>query len=402
MEDEGIYYWFDAHDKPGTMVLADNSSSAHEPLPATDVLRWAGGSSSETRYNDVSLWTSARRLDTGKYASRDSDFKAIRKKLGAEIDASDDHELANFEEFEFAGGYFTADAGDNLARTRGDELIARRDRHWAVTRWPDGTVGRRFKLEGDEEGARDGEYLIGACTFAVTHPGYEGASSSLGSRSAMDVLRALLVNEAVDGQTMDILEDVARNTPALNAGGRGSSAFVLTVMPAELPFRPARVTPRKIMPGPQSAIVVGPAGEEIHADEFGRVKVHFHWDRYDKSDEKSTCWVRVSQPWAGKGWGAYFIPRIGQEVIVDFLNGDPDRPLVTGRVYNDEQKIPWGSNHTQSGFLSRSTPGGTPGNANIFGLRTKRVLSRSCCMRKKTRTLKSRTMKPTGLGMTRS
>jgi len=95
------------------------------------------------------------------------------------------------------------------------------------------------------------------------------------------------------------------------------------------------------------------------------VKVHFHWDRYDESNEKSTCWVRVSQPWAGKGWGGYFIPRIGQEVIVDFLNGDPDRPVIMGRVYNDDQPIPF-DKHEQSGFRTRSTPDGNASNCNEF------------------------------------
>jgi type VI secretion system secreted protein VgrG len=137
------------------------------------------------------------------------------------------------------------------------------------------------------------------------------------------------------------------------------------VLPLALPYRVPRLTPQVVMPGPQSAIVVGPEGEEIHADDFGRVKVHFHWDRYDKSNEKSTCWVRVSQPWAGKGWGGYFIPRIGQEVIVDFLNGDPDRPIIVGRVYNDDQPKPFDS-HTQSGFRTRSTPKGSAANCNEF------------------------------------
>jgi type VI secretion system secreted protein VgrG len=139
--------------------------------------------------------------------------------------------------------------------------------------------------------------------------------------------------------------------------------FLLTVMPAERLFRAPRLTPRVTMPGPQTAIVVGPKGDELHVDDHGRVKVHFHWDRYDESNEKSTCWVRVSQPWGGKGWGGYFIPRIGQEVIVDFLNGDPDRPVIVGRVYNDDQPIPYKS-PTQSGFKTRSTPGGGPANYN--------------------------------------
>lgn len=361
MENEGIYYWFDAHDNPGTMLLADNSSSAHDALPATQALRWSNAGTSEARYNEITQWVGARRLDSGKYASRDSDFKAIRKKLGADIDTSDEHDLADFEVFEFAGGYFDAAAGENLARTRGDELIALRDRYWAVTRWPDVAVGKRFKLENHD--TNEGEYLIGGCTFSVTHPGYEGVGAATGSRSGVEGLRRLLADDAVDANTADALEDMARNIPAFASGGAGQSAFVLTALPAELPFRPPRLTPRKLMPGPQSAIVVGASGKEIEADKYGRVKVHFHWDRYDQSNEKSSCWVRVSQPWAGKGWGGYFTPRIGQEVIVDFLNGDPDRPIIVGRVYNDEQTIPYAS-PTESGFKTRSTPGGDSTNYN--------------------------------------
>jgi type VI secretion system secreted protein VgrG len=109
-------------------------------------------------------------------------------------------------------------------------------------------------------------------------------------------------------------------------------------MPATTPFRPQRLTPRPFVQGPQTAIVVGPAGDEIHTDEHGRVKVHFHWDRLGNADENDSCWIRVSHPWAGKGWGAVSIPRIGQEVIVDFLEGDPDRPIITGRVYNGTAK----------------------------------------------------------------
>ncbi|WP_141699220.1 type VI secretion system tip protein TssI/VgrG, partial [Candidatus Thiosymbion oneisti] len=112
--------------------------------------------------------------------------------------------------------------------------------------------------------------------------------------------------------------------------------------------------------GPQTAIVVGKAGEELWTDQYGRVKVQFHWDRYGKSDEQSSCWVRVSQPWAGKNWGAIAIPRIGQEVIVDFLEGDPDRPIITGRVYNDVTKPPYKLPGAAaiSGLMSNSTKGG--------------------------------------------
>ena len=114
------------------------------------------------------------------------------------------------------------------------------------------------------------------------------------------------------------------------------------------------------MSGPQTAVVVGPSGEEIFTDEFSRVKVQFHWDRLGGKDENSSCFVRVSSVWAGSGWGFIQIPRIGQEVIVDFLEGDPDMPIITGRVYNAAQMQPYGlpANATQSGWKSNSSPGG--------------------------------------------
>ena len=132
------------------------------------------------------------------------------------------------------------------------------------------------------------------------------------------------------------------------------------------PFRPARTTPKPFVRGPQTAVVVGKSGEEIWTDKYARVKLQFHWDREGESNENSSCWVRVSQSWAGKNWGGIQIPRIGQEVIVDFLEGDPDRPLVTGRVYNDGQMPPYAlpDNQTQSGVMSRSTKNGAPENFN--------------------------------------
>jgi type VI secretion system secreted protein VgrG len=364
LEDEGIYYWFDAHDAPGTMHLSDASDLAHEKLPVNGTLRYMPSDASEARHNEISRWVSSRQFDTGKQASRDSDFKAIKKKLGAVIDAKDDHELADFEEFEFPGGYFTGDDAENRTKLRGDELNARRDRHWALTTWPDVSAGRSFKFEGDPDGNRNGDYVIAACTFMASHPGYESVSAGMAvSQDVHSALADVLRDDAVNADTLQVLEDLIASTPMLNASQPGTSAFLITAIPMERAYRPPRLTPRVTMPGPQTAIVVGPAGDELHVDDHGRVKVHFHWDRYDESNEKSTCWVRVSQPWGGKGWGGYFIPRIGQEVIVDFINGDPDRPIIVGRVYNDDQPIPYKS-PTQSGFKTRSTPGGGPANYN--------------------------------------
>jgi len=132
------------------------------------------------------------------------------------------------------------------------------------------------------------------------------------------------------------------------------------------PYRAPRITPRAKVRGPQTAIVVGPPGDEIHTDELGRVKVQFHWDLQGASDENSSCWIRVSQNWAGNRWGAMFLPRIGHEVIVDFLEGNPDRPVITGRVYNGDNSPPYElpANKTQSGIKSRSSTGGQVDNAN--------------------------------------
>ena len=358
LEDEGIYYWFDAHEAPGTLHLADASDVAHAKLPVTDTLRFAPEGAADPRFNEITRWVGARRFDTGTHASRDSDYKAIRKELKASGGAADTHELADFEDFEFPGGYFSPDDLEGRARLRGDEQIARRTRHWAFTSWPDVAAGMRFKLEGDPAGTLDGEYVIAGCTFFLSHPGYEGLGAVPEVRPVGAVLREALGDDAVNADTQEVLDELIAGTPALQVGARGSSAFLLTVLPIELPFRPPRLTPRVVMPGPQSAIVVGPDGEEIHTDK-GRVKVQFHWDRYGRRNEKSSCWVRVSQPWAGKNWGGFFMPRIGQEVIVDFLNGDPDRPIIVGRMYNDDQPPPYES-HTQSGFKTRSTPGGDP------------------------------------------
>ena len=360
LEEEGIYYWFDAHTAPGTMHLSDTSLLAHDKLPVTDTLRFAPAGASEARPAEITRWVSVSQFDTGKFASRDNDFKAISKKLIADKGEPDTHELADFETFEFPGGYLDGDDTDNIARLRLDELVGRRKRHWALTAWPDVAAGRSFKLEGGSDGTPDGDYIIAACTFVVSHPGYEGANIPDVQRSASNVLREALNDDPVNADTRTVLEDLIADIPALRTELRGTKAFLLTVMPSDMPWRPPRLTPRVTMPGPQSAIVVGKQGEEIWTEKYGRVKVQFHWDRYGKADENSSCWIRVSQSWAGKRWGAMSIPRIGQEVIVDFLEGDPDRPIITGCVYNADAMPPYKlpGEMTKSTIKTYSSKGG--------------------------------------------
>jgi type VI secretion system secreted protein VgrG len=157
---------------------------------------------------------------------------------------------------------------------------------------------------------------------------------------------------------------------AVAPGAQGSASeegsfqrYDLQAQPTSLAYTPARTTPRPRTTGPQTAVVVGPAGQEIWTDEYGRIKVQFHWDRQGRKDQSSSCWIRVATSWAGTGFGAISIPRIGHEVVVDFLNGDPDYPIVTGCVYNAAHMPPWAlpANATQSGIKTRSSKDGAPG-----------------------------------------
>jgi len=239
LEEEGIYYWFDAHDAPGTLHLSDTSTLAHEKLPAADTLHHVERDASEGRANEITRWISARRFDTGKHSTRDSNFKTINKKLGADMDASDTHELADLEIFEFPGGYFSSDDADKTAKIRGDELAARRDRQWALTSWPDVAAGRSFSYEGDPDGVRDGDYVIGACTFVVTHPGYEALEFREKPRTVGQLLSEALADDAVNADTLGVLHELLDDTPHMRTGERGVCTFLLTVFPIDAPFKPS-------------------------------------------------------------------------------------------------------------------------------------------------------------------
>jgi type VI secretion system secreted protein VgrG len=158
----------------------------------------------------------------------------------------------------------------------------------------------------------------------------------------------------------------SREGTKVTADSEGTESYRchLEAIQASVPFRPSRSTPQPIIPGPQTAVVVGPKGEEIYTDAHGRIKVQFHWDRTGKNDDSSSCWMRVSQAWAGPGWGALYLPRIGQEVVVEFLEGDPDRPIVIGAVYNGLNAPPYElpKDKTKSTLKSDTSPGG--GGAN--------------------------------------
>jgi type VI secretion system secreted protein VgrG len=239
------------------------------------------------------------------------------------------------EIFDYPGEYVTSAEGEAYVRSRVEELQAEFERANGQANARGLAVGSTFKLQGYPRNDQNREYLV----VSASHK---------------------LVSDAYD------------STPSAGNGEEYSCIF--SSMHIQEVFRPARLTPKPIVQGPQTAVVVGPSGEEIYTDKYGRVKVQFHWDRYGKSNETSSCWVRVSQLWAGTQWGGIHLPRIGQEVIIQFLEGDPDQPIITGRVYNNDNMPPYAlpANATQSGIKSRSSKSGNASNFNEFRFEDKK------------------------------
>ncbi|MCU7906549.1 MAG: type VI secretion system tip protein VgrG, partial [Candidatus Thiodiazotropha sp. (ex Epidulcina cf. delphinae)] len=277
----------------------------------------------------------SKAVQPGGYAHTDYDFKNPKTSLLAKAPFPRPHAHAEYEIFDYPGAYETFGDGDDCARRRIEALQAGHERLSAEANARGAAVGGRFNLIEHPRDDQNREYLI----TRATHRLHSDAFGTFPELSEGPVYRG-----------------------------------VFDCLPCQETYRPAQNTPKPTVQGPQTAVVVGPAGEEIHTDPYGRVKVQFHWDRYGRCDENSSCWVRVAQVWAGKNWGAMHIPRIDQEVIVDFLEGDPDRPIITGRVYNADQTPPWDlpGNKTQSGILSRSSKGGSGANANALRFEDKK------------------------------
>lgn len=327
MEQEGIYYYFTHEEGRHTLVLVD-AISAHGSAAGCETLDYIAAERvvrPEKEY--ISQWQHAREIQAGSYALEDYDFERPSVDLAVSSRMRRAHALADYEIYDYPGEYLRATEGDGVARCRLDECQTRFDQARGETNARALAVGHLFTLKGQARADQDGEYLVIAATHQLASNEYESFDSA-------------------------------------HPGATYSCAF--TALGSRQQFRPARTTRKPFVQGPQTAVVVGPAGDEIYTDNYGRVKVQFHWDRYGKKDENSSCWIRPSHPWAGKNWGMIAIPRIGQEVIVDFLEGDPDRPIVTGRVYNAEQMPPYAlpANMTQTGILSRSSKGGSAANAN--------------------------------------
>lgn len=326
LEQEGIYYYFRHQGGVHVLVLAD-SRSAHEAVPGYESIPYFPPEESAQRDRDhVDAWHLTRRIQPGKVTASDYDFTRPRASLLSQRTEPEEKAGASYEAYDYPGEYLAAADGDK-------EVRIRLEAHHAAQEVAEGSgnarglaVGALFSLSEFPRGDQNKEYLVVQASYQI-----DVNADESGSAAAAPTYRCQFT--AIDGQR---------------------------------PFRTPRQTPKPVVEGPQTAIVVGPGGEEIYTDEYGRVKLKFHWDRLGTADENSSCWVRVAQLWAGSSFGGVHIPRIGQEVIVDFLEGDPDRPIITGRVYNFDNPVPYElpGNQTQSGIKSRSTKGGAPGNFN--------------------------------------
>jgi type VI secretion system secreted protein VgrG len=329
LEEEGVFYYFEHEQDAHTLVLADASSSSPSIPGGDERIVFREPSKMAAAAEQVDAFSASVEVRPGAVALRD--FNYLKPALDLTAKAAGKGGDAKLEVYEFPGNYQDGAVGKKLAGIRLEEARVSAETAAGSSLSRRLAAGHVFELDEHPIGALNAKYLL----VSVLHRGDQ---------------RELLGH----GDSRDGEREGYRNR--------------FTCVRKDVPFRPRRRTDRPVIYGPQTAIVVGPAGEEIHTDEHGRVKVQFHWDREGKKDDKSSCWIRVGQSWAGPGWGALYLPRIGQEVVVEFLEGDPDRPIVTGAVYNGLNPPPVSlpSEKTKSTVRSASSPGSDGNNELRF------------------------------------
>ena len=305
MEDEGLFYFFEHTEDKHVLVIADDLV-VHQPCPGIDRVRYWQISNNTQPEDVITQCQFSQQVTTGRYAIDDFNFKIPRVDLKNSIEALPFQKGSDLRIYEYPAGF------EQL--TQGQRKVTKRIESHAIN---------YQVLEGQGH------------VFSFTS-GYQFTLTDHSRRelNAKYVLRWVSHSLSLTHYT---------------------NAF--QAFPAHFSFRAPITTPKPKIISPQTAIVTGPPSEEIYSDQYGRIKVQFHWDQEGNYDDKSSCWVRVNQGWAGKGWGHITIPRIGQEVIVSFENGDPDRPIVTGAVYNGQQLVPYSlpAEQTKSTWKSNSS-----------------------------------------------
>ncbi|HZX47834.1 MAG TPA: type VI secretion system tip protein TssI/VgrG [Nitrospirota bacterium] len=331
MEEEGIFYFFQHEEGKHTLVLADVPEK-HKPCPNQETARYQisqGGFLEEDTISGIEI---TQEIQAGKYTLNDFNFETPNTNLQIEIPGRQTLGPGEREIYDYPGGYEKRAGGEQYAKIRMQEEEAAITNIRGLSNCRSFISGYKFDLQDFYRGDMNDK------SYVLTSVHHEASQ------------------EYSPGETESAF----------------SYSNNFSCIPLDTPFRPRRNTPKPFVQGAQTAIVVGPAGEEIYTDKYGRVKVQFHWDREGKKNENSSCWIRVSQAWAGTGWGAMYIPRIGHEVIVDFLEGDPDRPIITGRVYHANNMPPYGlpGEKTKSTIKSNSSLGG--GGSNEFRFEDKK------------------------------
>ncbi len=328
MEEEGMFFFFEHTEDEHVLVIGD-SPEVHADLPEDPILRYRESDAGMLSEETVTGFRYARTLRTGAVSLNEFDFKKPSLDLVSAEKAASNKE-SKFESYDYPGEYHVHTLGKRLAKVRLEEERAETYLGVGETDCRRLEAGYKFALEEHPHEELNGEYVI----TRVRHTG----------------------------------EQPHAGAGAGGAGGEKPRVYHahFEVIPYAIPFRAPRLTPRPRIDGPQTALVVGPKGEEIHCDDLGRVKVKFHWDRSPAEDDTASCWIRVSQP--SGGMGSMYIPRVGQEVVVEFLEGDPDRPLVTGRVYNAQTPPPYTlpDAKTMITVKSASSPGGDGSNEIRF------------------------------------
>jgi type VI secretion system secreted protein VgrG len=353
MEEEGIFYFFKHADGAHKMVVA-NTPTSHSNVVDPKRIVFAPSVQLERSGFQVEHWEKMQELRSGKVTLWDHCFEMPHKHLEAERAIQDSvavgkvaHKLKvggndRLEQYDWPGGYAQrfdgVDRGGAAKPSDLQKIFEDNKRTTEIRMQQEAVPGLVMRGEGISR-----NFAAGHAFTLTGHPHADG-----------DYVLTSVRHEMTSGG--DFRSE--------RSGYHYRNQF--TCIPTGLPFRPQRVTPRPFVRGSQTAVVVGPAGEEIFCDKYGRIKVQFHWDREGKNDADSSCWVRVGTPWAGKQWGMIHLPRVGQEVIVDFLEGDPDQPIVVGSVYNAEMMPPYSlpDHKTQSGVKSRSSLNGTSENFN--------------------------------------
>ena len=347
MEEEGMYYFFTHDTSKETLVLADGAGS-HKALKDAAEIRFefkenggggGGGGAAYKRDEDhIYEWKSSERVNSGKVSLTDYDFTKPTTDLKAlTAIPKGKHNHKDIEVYDYPGIHNTADFGKTRTRIRAEALASEYKRTWGKSNVRTMAVGGTFKLKDHPRTDFNKEYLV------------------LGAKHKLQIE----TDSDKDGQANTNLAD-EKGDGGAQEGKKESYESEFSVQLKSEPFRAPLTTPKPIISGLQTAVVTGPSGDEIYTDKYGRIKVQFHWDREGQKDEKTTCFIRVSQTMSGQGWGVFHIPRIGQEVVVQFEEGNPDRPIVTGMLYNEAKKHPFDfpANMTQHGMKSNTTKGG--------------------------------------------